>query len=129
MKLLISAIDANPHRDLVRNPVSEEQITKLVEQWKDWNAGQFSDIKRCSEYFYTLNQERMQRLHKVLSAIIERANHCCENCGVANYSLRDGKRIILTIAHLDHISEHCDSSNLRALCQKCNNSYDIPYRV
>ncbi len=31
MKILVSAIDANPHRDLVRNPVSEEQITKLVE--------------------------------------------------------------------------------------------------
>lgn len=31
MNILISAIDANPHRDLARNPVSEEQITKLVE--------------------------------------------------------------------------------------------------
>lgn len=31
MNILISAIDSNPHRDLVRNPVSEEQITKLVE--------------------------------------------------------------------------------------------------
>ncbi len=62
-------------------------------------------------------------------AILERANHCCENCGVANYSLRDGKKIILTIAHLDHIPEHCDPSNLRAWCQKCHNSYDMPHRV
>jgi len=31
MKILVSSIDANPHRDLVRNPVSDEQIAKLVE--------------------------------------------------------------------------------------------------
>ena len=31
MKILVSNIDANPHRDLVRNPVSEDQIVKLVE--------------------------------------------------------------------------------------------------
>jgi hypothetical protein len=31
MKILVSQIKANPHRDLVRNPVSPDQITKLVE--------------------------------------------------------------------------------------------------
>ena len=31
MKIHISLIDANPHRDLARNPVSEDQIVKLVD--------------------------------------------------------------------------------------------------
>jgi chemotaxis protein histidine kinase CheA len=31
MKIKVSCIDANPHRDLKRNPLSEEQISKLVE--------------------------------------------------------------------------------------------------
>ena len=40
MKILVSAIDANPHRDLVRNPVSEDQVTSLVNSInrnKFWN--------------------------------------------------------------------------------------------
>lgn len=32
--------------------------------------------------------------------------------------------IVLTIAHLDHIPENCDPSNLRALCQRCHLTYD-----
>jgi len=31
VKIKVYAIDANPHRDLVRNPVSEDQIIKLVD--------------------------------------------------------------------------------------------------
>ncbi len=51
----------------------ETTVFNFVERLKDGNAGPFSDLKRCSEYFDTLNQERLQRLHKVLSTI--RQNH------------------------------------------------------
>ena len=33
-------------------------------------------------------------------------------------------RIVLTVAHLDHIPEHCNLDNLRALCQRCHLRYD-----
>lgn len=33
-------------------------------------------------------------------------------------------RVVLTTAHLDHIPEHCDPSNLRAMCQSCHLNYD-----
>jgi len=33
-------------------------------------------------------------------------------------------RIVLTVAHLDHTPENCDSSNLRAWCQRCHLHYD-----
>jgi hypothetical protein len=33
-------------------------------------------------------------------------------------------KIVLTIAHLDHNTEHNDYSNLKALCQRCHNRYD-----
>lgn len=36
--------------------------------------------------------------------------------------------VVLTIAHLDHIPEHCDPDNLRALCQRCHNRYDAEHR-
>lgn len=38
-------------------------------------------------------------------------------------------RIVLTIAHLDHVPEHCEPENLRALCQLCHNRYDAPHRA
>lgn len=71
---------------------------------------------------------------QIRTSILERAGHRCEFCGVENYSMRlnpkTGKevKIILTIAHLDHTPENCDPSNLRALCQKCHNTYDAEHR-
>jgi hypothetical protein len=35
-----------------------------------------------------------------------------------------GTKIVLTIAHLDHVPENNDPENLRALCQLCHISYD-----
>jgi 5-methylcytosine-specific restriction endonuclease McrA len=53
----------------------------------------------------------------------------CEWCGVENHTMRDGKKIILTIAHLDHTPENCARENLRALCQKCHNGHDAKHRA
>jgi len=75
-------------------------------------------------------------------AILQEAR--CEGCGVVNHAwiIRDGDhyeytfpeeegavRIILTIAHLDHVPEHCEDANLRAWCQRCHNGYDAPSRA
>lgn len=89
---------------------------------------------------------------KIRPDILERANNCCEVCGVPNYAIIhrvDGNwilapeghmadamaldgikfvKIILTIAHLDHDITHNEYSNLKAMCQKCHNSYDTEYR-
>lgn len=37
-------------------------------------------------------------------------------------------KIVLTIAHLDHNVNNNDFSNLKALCQRCHNGYDVEYR-
>jgi 5-methylcytosine-specific restriction endonuclease McrA len=66
---------------------------------------------------------------EIRAAILKRAGAKCEFFGVANYTiLETGARVILTIAHLDHTPENCDPGNLRALCQKCHNTYDAPHR-
>jgi len=36
--------------------------------------------------------------------------------------------VVLTVAHLDHTPEHCDDANLKAWCQRCHNTYDMPMR-
>jgi len=38
-------------------------------------------------------------------------------------------RVVLTVAHPDHTPENCAPENLRALCQRCHNSYDAPMRA
>lgn len=38
-------------------------------------------------------------------------------------------KIVLTIAHMDHNVKNNEFSNLKALCQRCHNNYDIAYRV
>lgn len=43
------------------------------------------------------------------------------------WELADGDkvvRIVLTTAHLDHVPENCDLSNLRHWCQRCHLHYD-----
>ncbi len=37
---------------------------------------------------------------------------------------RTGSEVILTVAHLDHMPEHCDDDNLLAMCQGCRLCHD-----
>lgn len=37
-------------------------------------------------------------------------------------------RVVLTVAHLDHTPENCGDDNLKAMCQRCHNRYDLPMR-
>jgi 5-methylcytosine-specific restriction endonuclease McrA len=39
-----------------------------------------------------------------------------------------GSKVVLTVAHLDHTPENCDRANLKAWCQRCHNTYDMPMR-
>ena len=42
---------------------------------------------------------------------------------------RKAIKVVLTVAHLDHDTTNNDGSNLKALCQRCHNRYDIKQRV
>lgn len=83
--------------------------------------------------------------------ILARAGDRCEFCDLPNRTWKnkitgattqdiglveawrlDGHRavrIVLTIAHLDHMPEHNDPANLRALCQRCHNRHDQSHRI
>lgn len=71
----------------------------------------------------------------------ERAGNRCEcggecgddhggRCSAINYEAHPitGSKVILTVAHLDHVPEHCEDENLKAMCQRCHNRYDNPKR-
>jgi Zn finger protein HypA/HybF involved in hydrogenase expression len=56
----------------------------------------------------------------------------CEVCGIPNHCYREsGARIVITIAHLDHdaTNHEVKLDRLKAMCQKCHNSYDAPNRA
>jgi hypothetical protein len=96
-------------------------------------------------------------LSEIRPAILKRARNCCEGCGVPNGIIgyrdevgtfhglaRAGYRVdyiqrlnpdvhvfrlVLTIAHLDHVPEHSDPDNLRAFCQRCHFLHDAKHHV
>lgn len=84
------------------------------------------------------NRRRYPHNWRAISAYIrgERAQSRCECTGECG--LHQGRRceerhndpakwargrIVLTVAHLDHVPEHCEHSNLRAMCQTCHLRY------
>lgn len=60
----------------------------------------------------------------------ERAGNHCEVCGCENYQPNPitGSRVVLTVAHLDHDPTNNDERNLKAMCQRCHNRYDVQHR-
>lgn len=69
--------------------------------------------------------------------ILERARDRCEgspdfpDCRAVNHAPHPdtGSRVVLTIAHLDHVPENCDPANLRAWCQRCHLNYDAKHHA
>ena len=52
--------------------------------------------------------------------------------GVVDGWALDGERVtrvVLTIAHTDHMPENCHPTNLRALCQRCHLAYDAAHHA
>jgi hypothetical protein len=93
-------------------PILPENILRYPDNWKE-----------IREKILT----RAGQIRDESGKIIQEAK--CEKCGVENHSMRNGKKIVLTIAHLDHTPENCSDNNLLALCQKDHNSYDAQERV
>ena len=63
--------------------------------------------------------------------ILIRAEDKCELCGAENGKphWKTGSKVVLTIAHLDQDRENNAKYNTRALCQRCHNIIDLPYRI
>lgn len=88
-----------------------------------------------------INKQKKKRYPRewatIRAAILVRSHGMCEGSPIypacrAHNGLPHpitGSRVILTIAHLDHIPENCEPSNLRALCQRCHLTYDARSRA
>lgn len=83
------------------------------------------------------NRERYPKDWRAISLEVrEAAGWKCEgspafpDCRAANGEPHPAtlSRVVLTVAHLDHQPENCDRANLKAWCQRCHNTYDMPMR-
>ena len=61
---------------------------------------------------------------EIRQRILERERNRCKWCRVENHSYREGARIVLTVAHLDHDPQNNTDANLAALCQRCHLGHD-----
>ncbi len=64
-------------------------------------------------------------------AVRKKAGWRCELCDVANSALswRTGKRIVLTVHHIDADKGNNDPLNLLALCQRCHLKLDLARHI
>jgi 5-methylcytosine-specific restriction endonuclease McrA len=64
----------------------------------------------------------------ISQACRERAGHRCEQCGIQNHvpipGNAKGSKVVLTVAHVDHVIENVGHANLRAWCQRCHLHHD-----
>lgn len=73
----------------------------------------------------------------IATAVKERAGFKCEgspaypDCRAAHGAPHPvtGSRVVLTCAHLDHHPANCAPENLRAWCQRCHLTYDLPIHL
>jgi len=56
----------------------------------------------------------------------ERAGNKCEWCGAENHKPHPitGSKVVLTVAHLNHVKSDVREENLKALCQRCHLNHD-----
>jgi hypothetical protein len=56
----------------------------------------------------------------------DHGGRCREQHGQGAQSFKG--KVVLTVAHLDHDPQNNDPENLKAMCQKCHNRYDVDHR-
>ncbi len=53
----------------------------------------------------------------------------CSDRSIGRRELLRIIRIVCTVAHLDHVPEHCDDENLKFWCQRCHLAYDARHHA
>ena len=70
-------------------------------------------------------------------SIRERAGNRCEgspaypDCRARNGEPHPvtGSKVVLTVAHLDHVPQNCAPDNLKCWCQRCHTTYDAKHHA
>lgn len=93
-------------------------------------------VSRDAQRRYPGGSLRSREWLALRAAVLDRAANRCEgtpawpDCRAANGARHPatGSIVVLTVAHMDHDPGNSAPDNLKALCQRCHNTYDAAHR-
>lgn len=117
-------------------PIKPENRARYPANWKAIRKAILTRAGNACEQCKTPNRTRIARStgNNEGTYMLDSAEAFCADtgkllgrCRHSDNGLLRMTDIVLTISHADHIVEHCDESNLRALCQRCHLRHDAEY--
>lgn len=118
------------------SPIRPENADRYPANWNEIRERIKARAKNCCEFCGVANwaiggRDRDGRFHPAYAAgeapdvrvMPKHGEDAWCGAGGPEHFLRVF-RIVCTVAHLDHVPEHCDDENLRFLCQRCHLVYD-----
>jgi streptomycin 6-kinase len=107
-------------------PIKPENKGRYPANWKDIRAAILERAGNCCEWAACGVANRSVGIWKAgVFFKLADSRHTADLA--VDAATEDGDKvteIVLTIAHLDHTPEHCDPSNLMAMCQRHHLAYD-----
>lgn len=118
-------------------PIKPENRSRYPANWKEIRARILARAADCCEQCNARNGEIIVRgsgkdagtyMTNEAKVFDAETGEYIGQWHMSNYECNGkGVTIVLTIAHMDHMPEHCDDDNLKALCQRCHLAYDAEH--
>lgn len=121
-------------------PIKPENRARYPKNWKEIRARILVRANNCCEQCRVANGDMIvrgigndagtfQRFEGDGEVYAADDGRLLGRCKASEYCGNKWTRVVLTIAHLDHVPEHCDDDNLKALCQRCHLAYDAEHHA
>jgi 5-methylcytosine-specific restriction endonuclease McrA len=121
-------------------PIKAENRARYPANWKEIRASILERAGNCCEQCRVANGDMIVRGIDSCAGTFQRyegdgevydaeTGRLLGRRKASEYLGNRWTRIVLTIAHLDHVPENCDPSNLKALCQRCHLAYDAEHHA
>lgn len=119
-------------------PIKPENRSRYPANWLDIRGRILKRAGNCCEQCHVANGDRIVRGIEKDTGAFQRFEGDGEvyaaddgrllgYCKASEFCGNKWTRIVLTIAHLDHVPENCADDNLKALCQSCHLAYDAEH--
>jgi len=112
-------------------PIRPENKARYPQNWPEISARIRRRAKRRCECRGECGVDHHEEMAQVYGPdYAANGRNWPERCCAKQYQPHPstGSKVVLTVAHLDHTPENCADSNLKAMCQRCHNRYDMPKR-
>ncbi|WP_194720779.1 hypothetical protein [Noviherbaspirillum malthae] len=120
-------------------PIKPENKHRHPENWKQIRAAILERAGNCCEACRVPNRARITRgAGENVGTFMDMDGYVFDadngaQLGRVRHADYEGTGkwidVVLTIAHLDHIPENCDPTNLRAWCQRCHLRHDAQHHA